>query len=41
MRENEKDTIHQLDIWHFCKSIKKKLATVAKKEAMSSFEWMG
>ena len=32
MRENEKDTIHQLDIWHFCKSIKKKLATVAKKK---------
>ena len=25
IRENEKDTIHQFDIWHFCKSIKKNL----------------
>ena len=32
MRENEKDTIHQFDIWHFCKSIKKKLAAAAKKK---------
>ena len=30
MRENEKDTIHQFDIWHFCKSIKKNLAAAAK-----------
>ena len=30
MRENEKDTIHQFDIWHFCKSIKKAAATKKK-----------
>ena len=32
MRENEKDTIHQFDIWHFCKSIKKNLVATAKKK---------
>ena len=32
MRENEKDTINQFDIWHFCKSIKKNLAAAAKKK---------
>ena len=31
MRKNEKDTIHQFDIWHFCKSIKKNLAAAAKR----------
>ena len=32
MRENEKDTIHQFDIWHFCRSVKKNLAAAAKKK---------
>ena len=32
MRKNEKDTIHQLDIWNFCKCIKKNLAAAAKKK---------
>ena len=32
MRENEKDTIHQFDIWHFWKRIKKNLAAAAKKK---------
>ena len=32
MRVNEKDTLHQLDIWHFCKSIKKNLASAAAKK---------
>ena len=32
MRENEKDTIHQFDIWHFYKSIKKNSAAAAKKK---------
>ena len=32
MRKNEKDTMHQFDIWHFCKSIKKKLVPAAKKK---------
>ena len=32
MKENEKDAIRQFDIWHFCKSIKKKLAAAAKKK---------
>ena len=32
MRENEEDIIHQFDIWHFSKSIKKNLAPAAKKK---------
>ena len=32
LRENEKDTTHQFDIQHFCKSIKKNLAAAAKKK---------
>ena len=36
MRENERDTTHQFDIWHFCKSIKKHLAAAAAKKAKSS-----
>ena len=32
MSENEKDTIHQFDISHFCRSIKKNLVTAAKKK---------
>ena len=32
MGGNEKDTIHQFDIWHFCKSIKKNLVAIAKKK---------
>ena len=30
MRENEKDTANQFDIWHFCKSIMKNLTAAAK-----------
>ena len=36
-RENGKDTIHQFDIWHFCKSIKKNLAAAAKKKSCQAF----
>ena len=32
MRKNEQDTMHQFDIWHFCKSIKKNLVPAAKKK---------
>ena len=32
LRENEKDTIHQFNIWHFYKSIKKNLAAAAEKK---------
>ena len=32
MRENEKDTIHQFDIWHFCKSVEKNFAAASKKK---------
>ena len=36
MRKNERDTTHQFDIWHFCKSVKKHLAAAAAKKAKSS-----
>ena len=32
LRKNEKDTIHQFDIWHFYKSIKKNLVAAEKKK---------
>ena len=31
MREEEKNTDHQFDVWHFCKNIKQKLNTVSIK----------
>ena len=40
MRKNDKDTIHQFDIWHFCKSIKKNLAAVAKKLCQALNGWI-
>ena len=41
MSENEKDTIHQFDILHFCKSIKKNLAAAAKKKPCQALnEWI-
>ena len=40
MRENEKDTIHQFDIWHFLQEHQEKFSSCCKKESMSSFEWL-
>ena len=41
MRKNEKDTIHQFDISHFCNSIKKNLAAAAKKKQCQALnEWI-
>ena len=41
MMENGKDTIHQFDIWHFCKSIKKNVVAAAKKNPCEALnEWI-
>ena len=37
-RENKKDTIHQIDFLHFCKSIRKNLVSAAKKRSFLVFE---
>ena len=36
MREKEKSISQQFDLWHFCKSIRKKLIAAAKKNATRS-----